>query len=189
MTISTISTGSGSPRFVDLPVHEMFSSVSGVSLEVGGFFISALLAMYAHMEPLPLDEVTARCRVRVPDTRRYRRLVASCIETGLLVETESGLSSSLFDASFVSKQQRPRYPILDGTRAAVLAKTDGKCVYCAISLTVEPNKPNSFHADHVLTVVRGGSDDIANLVPSCAECNLKKAAKTALRFLGGGDGA
>lgn len=169
----------------DLPIRDMYDSLFGVSLEVRGFFTAALLAMYEHMEPLPLDEVTARCRVNVPDVRRYRRLTAVCIEEGLMVQTDDGLSSFLFDRRFVRTRPTRRYSIIDGTREAVLAKTSGQCVYCAVLLTTEPDQPHSYHADHVLPVKLGGSNDVANLVPSCAACNSKKAAKTALRFMDG----
>ncbi len=63
-------------------------------------------------------------------------------------------------------------------RSAVLNKTSGKCVYCGVKITTNPGLPNSYHADHVLAVVRGGSDDVANLVPSCRSCNLRKRDKT-----------
>lgn len=33
------------------------------------------------------------------------------------------------------------------------------------------------HADHILPVVKGGTDDLANLITSCSECNLGKAAR------------
>lgn len=71
------------------------------------------------------------------------------------------------------------------TRETVLAKTSGKCAYCGVRLTTDHGKPNSYHPDHVLPVACGGSDDVANLIPSCRSCNLKKRAKTALNFLGG----
>tara|TARA_R110000868_G_scaffold210088_2_gene460060 strand:+ start:156 stop:875 length:720 start_codon:yes stop_codon:yes gene_type:complete len=83
------------------------------------------------------------------------------------------------------KSQGTRNGLPSAKRAAVMAKTDGKCVYCAVSLTTAMGNPNSFHADHVLPVTKGGSDDIANLVPSCAQCNAKKSAKTVLTFLSG----
>ena len=83
------------------------------------------------------------------------------------------------------KSQGTRNGLPSAKRTAVMAKTDGKCVYCAASLTTTLGKPNSFHADHVLPVARGGPDDIANLVPSCATCNAKKSAKTVLTFLTG----
>lgn len=80
---------------------------------------------------------------------------------------------------------REREQLSKSLRLAVLEKTSGRCVYCGSHLVLSPGKPNSFHADHVLPVEKGGSDDIANLVPACATCNVKKSKKTALQFLDG----
>ncbi len=71
------------------------------------------------------------------------------------------------------------------TRSAVMAKTGGVCVYCGVRLATKKGQPNSYHADHVLPVAKGGSDDVGNLVPSCRSCNLKKKDGTALQFIGG----
>jgi len=80
-----------------------------------------------------------------------------------------------------------REPLPKRSREAVWAKTSGLCVYCGTRLTMATGKPNSFHADHVLSVKKGGSDDIANLIPSCATCNSKKGAKTVIEHLLGKD--
>lgn len=87
---------------------------------------------------------------------------------------------------FMPAARRYRDRIPSPLRAAVMAKTSGKCVYCGVVLTTVAGHPNSYQADHVLSVADGGTDDIANLVPSCRSCNAKKGAKTALVFLGGG---
>lgn len=42
---------------------------------------------------------------------------------------------------------------------------------------------NSFTIDHVVPLSRGGSNDIANLVPACEGCNRKKGAQTPLEWL------
>lgn len=77
---------------------------------------------------------------------------------------------------------RKRDNIRSKDRASVLRKTNGLCVYCGCQISDE----TGYHADHVLPVIKGGTNDIANLVPSCTSCNLAKGAKTALRFLDGG---
>jgi 5-methylcytosine-specific restriction endonuclease McrA len=60
------------------------------------------------------------------------------------------------------------------TRFDVLQRDGFCCVYCG-------QKPPSveLHVDHVVPVVRGGSNDISNLVSSCAECNRGKGKRTA----------
>lgn len=79
---------------------------------------------------------------------------------------------------------RERTKIQADLRQAVWDKTNGSCVYCGDHLTMQAGAPNSFQVDHVLPVKLGGSDDPANLVPACANCNGRKHARTALRFMG-----
>lgn len=57
--------------------------------------------------------------------------------------------------------------------SVVSSKTEGHCWYCY--------KPAG-GVDHQIPVSRGGSDDYANLVPCCLECNSRKGAKTVEEF-------
>ncbi len=52
-------------------------------------------------------------------------------------------------------------------RARVLERDGHRCRYCGERAT---------HVDHVVPLARGGGDHEANLVASCARCNLKKGA-------------
>lgn len=56
------------------------------------------------------------------------------------------------------------------TRATVWDTTGGKCWYCGI----QTNPFRDFTIDHVVPVSKGGSDDLANLVPCCRSCNSRK---------------
>lgn len=49
------------------------------------------------------------------------------------------------------------------------------CAYC--------NTNPYGHIDHIVPVALGGSNDIENLVPACASCNLSKNAKPIEQFL------
>lgn len=55
-------------------------------------------------------------------------------------------------------------------RAQVFATKGCACHYCG--------KPAS-HVDHVTPRSRGGTNELSNLVPACALCNLTKARRTA----------
>lgn len=55
-------------------------------------------------------------------------------------------------------------------RFAVLQRDQFRCVYCG----AEPGA-SGLHVDHVTPVSRGGSDDVANLVTACVDCNLGKS--------------
>jgi 5-methylcytosine-specific restriction endonuclease McrA len=50
----------------------------------------------------------------------------------------------------------------------------GRCAYCGL---VRP-----LHADHREPLERGGSSDIANILPACARCNLRKHLMTEDEF-------
>lgn len=54
-------------------------------------------------------------------------------------------------------------------RARALARSGGRCVYCA------DNLGDRVEWDHVVPISRGGSEGIGNLVPSCRDCNRSKA--------------
>jgi 5-methylcytosine-specific restriction endonuclease McrA len=44
----------------------------------------------------------------------------------------------------------------------------GCCAYCGI------RPDTTLHIDHVVPLARGGSNDLGNLLPACADCNLSK---------------
>jgi hypothetical protein len=63
-------------------------------------------------------------------------------------------------------------------RNQVWNKTGGKCWYCGNQTIPFGSQMNSFCADHVLPRVRGGKDELDNLVPACFHCNSTKNDKS-----------
>jgi 5-methylcytosine-specific restriction endonuclease McrA len=51
---------------------------------------------------------------------------------------------------------------------------DGRCAYCG--------KLRPLHADHRVPLERGGKNEIANILPACAPCNLRKHLMTEDEF-------
>lgn len=49
------------------------------------------------------------------------------------------------------------------------------CAYCG--------EARPLTRDHKLPLIRGGTDDVANIVPACSPCNARKRARTANEFL------
>jgi len=60
----------------------------------------------------------------------------------------------------------------------VAAKTDNRCAYCGIEFTPE----SDMVIEHIIPSCRGGSDDLANLLPSCGFCNTRKGKKSIEEF-------
>jgi 5-methylcytosine-specific restriction endonuclease McrA len=54
----------------------------------------------------------------------------------------------------------------------------GKCFYCGAKVS------NNYQVDHVLPLVKGGSNGPENLVVTCVACNMKKNAKHPMDFAG-----
>lgn len=56
---------------------------------------------------------------------------------------------------------------------AILRQHNFRCVYCDVVLTKDNRS-----MDHKIPLVRGGTNEIANLVPACFICNVRKNRKT-----------
>jgi hypothetical protein len=63
-------------------------------------------------------------------------------------------------------------------RAAMSEYFGRRCAYCGDEL------PNRWHADHIISVDRGGFNHVSNRVPSCPRCNeQEKQEREWLEFL------
>jgi hypothetical protein len=63
-----------------------------------------------------------------------------------------------------------RKPVSTRTRFEIFKRDGFKCLYCGKSPPA-----TILHVDHVLPVVEGGSNEPANLVTACQDCNLGKS--------------
>jgi 5-methylcytosine-specific restriction endonuclease McrA len=77
----------------------------------------------------------------------------------------------------------PRRGHARSTVALVMAKTNGRCWYCGVPVVPHPvggegyhynYRKTLLHIDHFVPKNLGGSDEIENLVPACADCNILK---------------
>ena len=59
----------------------------------------------------------------------------------------------------------------DALRREVFRRDDYVCVYCG-------QRGGDLECDHVVPVIKGGSNEMGNLVTSCAPCNRSKRDKT-----------
>src|SRR5579871_2983373 len=60
----------------------------------------------------------------------------------------------------------------------LLKRFNFRCFYCGTKLTKRNRS-----LDHKIPLVRGGTNEISNLVPSCLRCNQRKNRKTAEEYL------
>lgn len=57
------------------------------------------------------------------------------------------------------------------TRFEILKRDGFRCRYCGATAV-----GSVLHVDHVVPIAEGGSDDPANLIAACADCNLGKSS-------------
>jgi 5-methylcytosine-specific restriction endonuclease McrA len=56
--------------------------------------------------------------------------------------------------------------------ASLRERDGGNCFYCRKPLSI------TLHIDHLIPVIKGGKDDLPNLVLACVQCNQEKHNKT-----------
>lgn len=69
--------------------------------------------------------------------------------------------------------EKRRKPMRSSVRFGVLTRDGYTCRYCGRSAPTV-----AIHVDHIIPVAKGGTDDPANLVAACEECNQGKSDRT-----------
>jgi len=66
----------------------------------------------------------------------------------------------------------------------IYEQSDGTCYYCGIIVTTN-NYPSSTYRtiEHIIPIVKGGTNDRENLVICCCKCNCSKNNKDMMEFL------
>ncbi|MEB3338990.1 MAG: HNH endonuclease signature motif containing protein [Leptolyngbyaceae bacterium] len=59
-------------------------------------------------------------------------------------------------------------------RRLVIQRAENRCEYCSLS---QLGQAATFHIDHVIPVVAGGSTTVDNLALACVSCSLYKGAR------------
>lgn len=81
-------------------------------------------------------------------------------------------------ADWIAVDDRPvRFAIPSAVQAIVLTREGRVCIYCG-------DTAGPFDFDHILPVVKGGSNGPSNLTLACASCNRSKGAKTLREWRG-----
>lgn len=74
-------------------------------------------------------------------------------------------------------QPTERIPWPKGLKRRLMRQQDNTCVYCGFR-----RRATSMEIDHIIPVVRGGSNDESNLQVICRPCNLRKGIQTDEEF-------
>lgn len=110
--------------------------------------------------------------------RSFRLQIAHLVDAGIISIARSGDDVEIrFDGHAVCLA-RLRADVRDDPwaimKAKVFATKGSHCHYCG---------RDASQVDHVIPRSRGGTDDLSNLVPACAPCNLSKGPKTPEEWL------
>lgn len=96
----------GIPRmhYFKCDIEALWGVLVEMPLELGGFYMRALLAMYKSMEGLPADDNVARMRLGGMDIRTYRRMKAALLDRPkCFIEKPSGrVSNERFEEEVTS---------------------------------------------------------------------------------------
>ena len=78
----------------------------------------------------------------------------------------------------MTRNRRVTRPVRDRNRR-ILAKGEPPCHLCGepIDYTAPRYHPDSFEADHITPIAKGGLDTLENLLPSHRRCNRAKSDK------------
>ena len=98
----------------------------------------------------------------------------------LVGEFEALLDADLPDPEYLisaEKTSQRRKSIKGRERKRVWEKTQGKCYYCGVEISLE-----EMTVDHLQPMSQNGTNDLDNLVPTCRSCNASKGVKTVEEF-------
>jgi 5-methylcytosine-specific restriction endonuclease McrA len=91
-------------------------------------------------------------------------------EQGYLSERNAELGA---EVARLREQVDKNPPVRKALPRRDVFELDGwKCAYCKCEVSMETG-----HADHLVPLSQGGSDELCNLVASCASCNLSKGSR------------
>lgn len=127
-------------------------------LDVRGFYISVLLALYEWMEPLPADDATAQMRTGIKDIRIYRRMKETLLALGLIETGTHGHSNPRFESEisdYVTEFKRRRKAALEREEKARIERAKAE-----IAAQSTPQSPPDYppQSPPQSAVIKGGID-------------------------------
>lgn len=157
-------------------------------------------ARYLRSQILELMMIVAGNVCEVPNFRSLReehsdRSAALYQGIQIIRQAHSELWSTAKDKSDLLEKitplVTPRELLSAEQRHEIWCKNAGHCVYCDTELAEpdigqeSPLEGSVFHVDHLVAKSSYGPDHMANYVPSCEPCNIRKGAKDPVKFING----
>lgn len=116
--------------------------------------------------------------LQIKDDSKLPRYLDTFAKLGLIDSSQWNVNKVIFSQDFIDQNsaqinlkrrqsQAHRYTC---HRDFIYARDNHECVYCG--------NGEKLSIDHVVPLVKGGSNDPSNLVTACLSCNLSKGAKS-----------
>src|SRR3990167_2754457 len=86
-------------------------------------------------------------------------------------ETATAPNQQPTEEVYVAPSEVTRNPLSTRTRFEIFKRDDFTCQYCGRQAPAV-----ILHADHIVPVADGGTDDPMNLITACEDCNHGKSA-------------
>lgn len=92
---------------------------------------------------------------------------------------DKAAEDAALQASRAFREPTPRVRKTPRRRLEIFNKSEGKCHYCGVALTLD----GKWHIEHMQPRALLGPNDKSNLVASCVSCNMQKRDMTAEEFI------
>lgn len=151
--------------YMQLSIGEYIGSTMHLTTEEHGAYILILMHYWQTESPIPTDRLPVIARM---NPARFSQCWAESLES-LFREGPSGVEpiSIPYRQPGASRVYSPEF---ERNKSELLRSHSGRCFYCE-------QESDAFEIDHVLPVVRGGGDNLENLVVACRKCNRSKGSK------------
>ena len=126
-------------------------------------------------------ESTKRWRDKNRDSYNAKRRVDECVKERRRLYQRKLYNENPEPLKLKSRLRRRYIKNVGGSHTVediknLLVVQSGRCYWCC--------KPCSerYHVDHIVPLIRGGSNDLSNLAIACPLCNLQKNTKSGIEF-------
>lgn len=137
-------------------------------------YLSLLVRVWETGEPLEDDDESLAAYARVSPTKfknQFRPIIGKFFE---LVDGRWCPTAGHVDDPASYRIGTKEFIEL---RRKVLERDNHTCAYCR-------QRKETMQVDHIIPLIRGGSNDAENLIAACRDCNYEKKNRTAIEWLG-----